>query len=101
MDFVCRGLLPMSVSHGLRPMSHCFGFDGTLTTLLCSIQHFLLFDNESWSIPLIPIFHPLIYTALPILPDIPVTSAYPHFYYSYLLYQYLPTSNHNSRYPVL
>ena len=25
---------------GLRPMSHRFRFDGTLTTLLCSIQHF-------------------------------------------------------------
>jgi hypothetical protein len=37
MGYARRGLLPMSVSHGLCPVSHRFGFDGTFTTLLRSI----------------------------------------------------------------
>jgi len=70
-------------------LSHHVGFDGTLTSLLRSIQRFLLFANVSWSISLIPIFHPLVHTTHPVLPDIPIM--YPYFNYSYLPYQYLPT----------
>lgn len=92
------GLLPMSVSHGLRPVSHHFAFDGTLTTLLRS------FDPTFPSVRrriIVYFFNPLVHTARSILPDIPVMSTYPHFNYSYLLYQYLPTSTYNCRHPVL
>ena len=81
IDFACRRLL----YHMASVLCRSFGFNGTLTTLLRSIQRFLLFANVSWSICLVPIFHPLVHTARPILPGIPVM--YPYFNYSYLPYQ--------------
>jgi hypothetical protein len=85
MCFVCRGLLPTSVYHGLRPVAHRFGLDEKLTTLLRSSQHFfsicqriVVYFSDSH-------FPPACTYRRPILPNIPVM--YP---YSYLPYQYLP-----------